>query len=172
VRLWRFLMRRGIPVVLKAVGAFLIGGVVLAGCGAGAVPQNFTTPVTSLSVTTTAVPPCPFRRRLPIPRPRRSLPPAAVPPLRLPLRWPHPRPPQRYAYRRPLRPPRPRLHPVAATTTATSTGTAYTGLWRHPGRPQARRPVVMTAHTASAHTAKAPAPATAASRPGCSWPGS
>jgi hypothetical protein len=48
-------MRRGIPVVLKAVGAFLIGGVVLAGCGAGAVPQNFTTPVTSLSVTTTAV---------------------------------------------------------------------------------------------------------------------
>jgi hypothetical protein len=38
-------MQRRIPVVLKAAGAFLIGGLVLAGCGAG--PQNFTPGSTS-----------------------------------------------------------------------------------------------------------------------------
>jgi hypothetical protein len=46
-------MQRRILVVLNSAGAFLIGGAMLAGCGAGAGPQGFT-PAASSSATTTS----------------------------------------------------------------------------------------------------------------------
>lgn len=45
-------MQRRIPVGFKTAGAFLIGGLVLAGCGAG--PQNFTPGATSSSTATSS----------------------------------------------------------------------------------------------------------------------
>jgi hypothetical protein len=68
-------VRHGISVVLKAVGAFLIGGVLLAGCGAAPPPARLVTssvPVSAAPATSASVSAAPAETTTPSPIPTRT----------------------------------------------------------------------------------------------------